>query len=93
MPGRKDVQASSLVPFGPQTGSPGPTASGPKASNPRPDKPSHEAAGEKERIERMEWAILARSPGQQLVPVWRPLDMEGLGGALEKWSGLHISAK
>lgn len=63
---------------------PVPAASSPKASNPLPDKPSQEAAGEKEkekeRIKRMEWAILAISPGLQLVGLlWRPPDWGGGG--------------
>lgn len=62
---------------------PVPAASSPKASNPLPDKPSQEAAGEKEkekeRIKRMEWAILAISPGLQLVSCG-DLQTGGAGG-------------
>lgn len=68
-------RGSSLVLFKPQTGFPGLSPSSPKASNPLPDKPSQEAAGEKENWENAVGNSI--SPGLQLVPVWRPPDMEG----------------
>lgn len=69
-PGGRTDRGSFHGGFQPQTGLPGPAASSPKASSPLPDKPSQEAAGlkGKEKEQRMEWAILARSPGLQLVP-------------------------
>lgn len=74
---------------------PVPAAFSPKASNLLPDKPSQEAAGEREKereTEGTEWAILAVTPGLQLVPV-ETSKRPGPLGPSEEWGDTHFSVK